>query len=153
MRRFQIVGGYLTGAATKWYDSVKHLVTAWKGLFGFESIFLGKFALATRRNTWYMKYKVCKQAGRTIDAYSIKFKQLWWKIDPQRVMPMESVLADYLFGLNPNIAMLVYGLAPLTIDDPIDKAKKVELGQMSASNALQANVRLQQLEHQNLLLN
>ena|ERR1044071_106452 len=39
----------------------------------------------------------------------------------------------------------------LTIDDAIDKAKKVELRQMSASNALQANVRLQQLEQQNFL--
>ena len=28
MRRFQIVGGYLTGAAAKWYDTVKHMVTA-----------------------------------------------------------------------------------------------------------------------------
>jgi len=58
-------------------------------------------------------------------------------------MPMESVLADYLLGLDSNIAMLMYKLALLTIDDAIDKAKKVELGQMSASNALQANVRLQ----------
>ena len=60
MRRFQIVGGYLTGAAAKWYDTVKHLVTAGEGPFGFEFIFLGKFASATRRNTWYMKYKSCK---------------------------------------------------------------------------------------------
>ena len=44
------------------------------------------------------------------------------------MMPMESVLADYLSELDPNIAMLVYELAPLTIDDTIDKAKKVELG-------------------------
>src|ERR1043165_785014 len=69
------------------------------------------------------------------------------------MMPIESVLADYLSGLDPNIAMLVYGLAPLTIEDAIDKAKKVELEQMSASNALQANIRLQQLEQQNFLLN
>src|ERR1044072_9184100 len=69
------------------------------------------------------------------------------------MMPMESVLADYLSGLDPNIAMLVYELAPLTIDNAIDKAKKVELGQTSASNTLQANVRLQQLEQQNFLLN
>src|ERR1044071_1042136 len=69
------------------------------------------------------------------------------------MMPVESVLANYLLGLDPNITMLVYGLAPLIIDDAIDKAKKVELGQMSASNALQANVRLQQLEQQNFLLN
>ena len=52
------------------------------------------------------------------------------------MMPMESVLADYLSGLDPNIAMLVYGLASLTIDDAIDKTKKVELGQMNASNML-----------------
>src|ERR1043165_1337861 len=69
------------------------------------------------------------------------------------MMPMESVLADYLSGLDSNIAMLVYGLAPLTVDDAIDKAKKVELGQISVSNALQTNVRLQQLEQQNFLLN
>ena len=77
MRQFQIVGGYLMGVAVKWYDTVKHLVTAWEGPFGFESIFLGKFASETRRNTWYIKYKACKQAGRTIDEYSIEFQQLW----------------------------------------------------------------------------
>ena len=152
-RRLQIVGGYLTGAAVKWYDSVKTLLGAWNGPFGFENVFLSKFASATRRNTWYMKYKACRQAGRTVDEYSIDFQQLWWKIDPQRAMPNESVLADYLSGLDPNIAMLVYGLAPLTVDDTIDKMKKVELGQMNASNIIQANIRLQQLEQQNFLLN
>jgi len=55
-------------------------------------------------------------------------------------MPNESTLADYLLGLDLNIIMLVYGLAPLTIDDAIDKAKKVELEQMNASNSIQANI-------------
>ena len=61
-------------------------------------------------------------------------------------MPNESTLADYLSGLDSNIVMLVYGLAPLTIDDTIDKIKKVELGQMNVFNSIQANIRLQQLE-------
>ena len=60
MRRYQIIGGYLTGAAAKWYDTVKNLITTWNGAFGFENAFLGKFASVTRRNTWYMKYKTCK---------------------------------------------------------------------------------------------
>src|SRR5688572_13876733 len=128
-------------------------MNAWIGPFGFEQAFLGKFASATRRNTWYMKYKTCKQAGRTVDDYSIEFQQLWWKIDSQRAMPMESVLADYLSGLDPNVAMLVYGLAPLTLDDAIDKAKKVELGQMNASANIQQNARIQLLEQQNFILN
>ena len=100
-----------------------------------------------------MKYKACKQAGRTVDEYSIEFQQLWWKIDPQRAMPIESVLADYLAGLDPNVAMLVYGLAPLTLDDAIDKAKKVELGQLNATATLQTNARIHQLEQQNFILN
>ena len=73
---------------------------------------------------------------RTVDEYSIKFQQLWWKIDSQRAMPNESVLANYLSGLDPNIAMLVYRLAPLTVGDVIDKAKKVELGQINTSNSI-----------------
>src|SRR5688500_2044741 len=68
-------------------------------------------------------------------------------------MPMKSVLADYLSGLDPNVVMLVYGLAPLTLDDAIDKAKKVELGQMNASVNIQQNARIQLLEQQNFILN
>ena len=51
-------------------------------------------------------------------------------------MPNESILVDYLSGLNPNIAILVYELASLTVDDAINKAKKVKLGQMNASNSI-----------------
>ena len=61
-------------------------------------------------------------------------------------MPNKSILANYFSGLDPNIAMLVYGLVLLIIEDAIDKAKKVELGQMNAFNSIQANIRLQQLE-------
>ena len=48
-------------------------MTSWNETFGFKIAFLGKFASATRRNIWYMKYKVCKQARRTVDKYSIEF--------------------------------------------------------------------------------
>jgi len=61
-------------------------------------------------------------------------------------MPNESTLADYLLRLDPNIVILVYELAPLTVDDIIDKVKKVELGQINMFNTIQANIRLQQLE-------
>ena len=68
-------------------------------------------------------------------------------------MSNESILVNYLIELDLNIAILVYGLASLIINDVIDKAKKVELGQMNVSNSIQANIRLQQLEQQNFLLN
>ena len=46
-RRFQIIGGYLTEVAAKWYDEIKPIVMAWKGSFGFKAMFLEKFVSAT----------------------------------------------------------------------------------------------------------
>src|SRR6266540_1057192 len=77
-RRFQIIGGYLVGAAARWYDEVKGWIGSWEG---FQQAFLQKFALPARKNTWYLKYKNCKQAGRTIDAYALEFQANWRKVD------------------------------------------------------------------------
>ncbi len=70
-RRFQIIGGYLVRAAARWYDEVKGWIGSWRG---FQQAFLIKFASPARKNTWYLKYKNCKQAGRTIDAYALEFQ-------------------------------------------------------------------------------
>src|SRR6266540_3728481 len=75
-RRFQIIGGYLIGAAARWYDEIKTFITSW-GYF--QHVFLTKFASPARKNTWYLKYKSCKQAGRTIDEYAIDFQANWRK--------------------------------------------------------------------------
>ncbi len=69
-RRFQIIREYLVGAAARWYDEIKTFITSW-GYF--QHVFLIKFASLARKNTWYLKYKSCKQAGRTIDEYAIDF--------------------------------------------------------------------------------
>src|SRR6266498_293358 len=70
-RRFQIIGGYLVGATARWYDKVKGWIGSWGG---FQQAFLQKFASPARKNTWYLKYKNCKQAGRTIDTYALEFQ-------------------------------------------------------------------------------
>jgi hypothetical protein len=51
-------------------------------------------------------------------------------------MPVESVLADFFAELNPNISMIIYGLEPVTLDDVINKAKKMELKQKNTSVVL-----------------
>ncbi len=43
--------------------------------------FLQKFASSARKNTWYLNYKNCKQAGRSIDDYANEFQANWRKID------------------------------------------------------------------------
>ncbi len=47
-RRFQIIGGYLVGAAARWYDEIKTFITSW-GYF--QHVFLIKFASPARKNT------------------------------------------------------------------------------------------------------
>ena len=89
-----------------------------------------KFASPARKNTWYFKYKNCKQAGRTIDAYALEFQANWRKVDKRGMMPSDSVLADFMSGLDPQISVMLYGLALVSLDEAIMKAKKNAAGTM-----------------------
>ena len=44
------------------------------------------------------------------------------------MMLADSVLADFMLGLDPNISMLLYGLALISLDEAIMKAKMIEMG-------------------------
>ncbi len=52
------------------------------------------------------------------------------------MMPADSISADFMSGLDPNISMLLYGLAPTNLDEIIIKAKMIEMGQKNASRAI-----------------
>src|SRR6266540_1725362 len=67
-------------------------------------------------------------------------------------MPADSVLADFMSGLDPNISMLLYGLALTNLDETIMKAKMIEMGQKNASGAIQVNAKMTQLETENQIL-
>ena len=138
-RRFQIIGGYLVGAAARWYDEVKGWIGSWGG---FQQAFLQKFASPARKNTWYLKYKNCKQAGRTIDAYALEFQANWRKVDQRGMMPADSVLADFMSGLDSQISVMLYGLAPASLDEAIMKAKMIEMGQRNAAGSMQFNAKV-----------
>ena len=43
-------------------------------------------------------------------------------------MLADSILADFIFGLDPNISMLLYELASTNLDEAIIKAKMIEMG-------------------------
>ena len=44
------------------------------------------------------------------------------------MMSAKSVLADFMSGLDPNISIILYGLAPKSLDEAIRKAKMIEMG-------------------------
>ncbi len=43
-------------------------------------------------------------------------------------MPADSILADFMSRLDPQISVILYGLAPMILDEAIMKAKMVEMG-------------------------
>ena len=67
-------------------------------------------------------------------------------------MLVDSILADFISGLDPNILMLLYGLAPTNLDEAIMKAKMIEMEQKNALGAIQVNVKMMQLETENQVL-
>ncbi len=52
------------------------------------------------------------------------------------MMPTDSVLADFIFGLDLNILILLYGLTLINLDEVIIKAKIIEMGQKNASRTI-----------------
>ena len=68
------------------------------------------------------------------------------------MMSADSILADFISGLDPNISMLLYGLAPTNLDEAIMKAKMIKIGQKNASEAIQVNAKMMQLEMKNQVL-
>ena len=79
---------------------------------------------------------------RTIDEYAINFQANWRKIDKQRMMLVDSVLADFMSRLDLNISMLLYRLALTNLNEVIIKAKMIEIGQKNVLGAIQVNVKI-----------
>ncbi len=52
------------------------------------------------------------------------------------MMPVNSVLADFMSALDSNILMLLYGLVLTNLDEVIIKAKMIEMGQKNALGAI-----------------
>ncbi len=64
----------------------------------------------------------------------------------------DSILADFMFGLDPNISMLLYRLASINLDEAIMKAKMIEMEQKNALGIIQINIKMMQLETENQIL-
>src|SRR6266511_3563721 len=68
------------------------------------------------------------------------------------MMPPDSILADFMSGLDLQISVMLYGLALASLDEAIMKAKMIEMGQKNIAGTMQFNAKLVQLEQENALL-
>ncbi len=67
-------------------------------------------------------------------------------------MLADSILADFMSGLDPNISMLLYRLTLTNLDEAIMKVKMIKIEQKNALGAIQVNVKITQLETENQVL-
>ena len=81
-----------------------------------------------------------------MDVYALKFQANWQKVDQRGMMSADSVLADFMFELDPQISVMLYGLTPTTLDEANMKAKMIEMEQKNATGTVQFNVKIAQLE-------
>ncbi len=68
------------------------------------------------------------------------------------MMPADSILADFISGLDLNISILLYGLALTNLDEAIMKVKIIEMRQKNASRVIQVNAKMTQLKTENQVL-
>jgi len=61
-------------------------------------------------------------------------------------MLAESILANFISGLNPNISIMLYELVSRNLNEAIRKAKMIEMGQRNILGAVQYNTKMAQLE-------
>ncbi len=58
------------------------------------------------------------------------------------MISLDSVLVNFISGLDPNILMFLYELFLTNLDKAIIKAKMIEMGQKNVSRTLQINAKM-----------
>src|SRR5581483_2784958 len=110
-------------------------ITVWEDqnpLIALKDRMKEKFAPETKQNKWYHELMTTRQmATESVDDYSLRFKRLLRKVNPDAnapVVPAGLQVRMYLFGLSPALTPLVATNNPANLDAAIDRARLVEAG-------------------------
>ena len=97
--------------------------------FNLKEGLIERFASVVIKNTQYADYLNCNQGlTETIEGYTNQFKKLFKQVDPNVTTPVANVICQYMVGINPSIAPLVYVRGPVTLQAVVDIAKSIEAG-------------------------
>src|SRR6266508_5991555 len=98
------------------------------------------------KDVWYGDYLNCRQGmTESVEEYGNCFKKLQKKVDPNNGTPAANTIWQFLSGLNPTIALIVYASGPENLNAAVEAAKSIEAGykitqrnvQQQSNNALQ----------------
>ena len=112
---------------------------------------IARFASDSIKDVWYDDYLNCRQGiTESVEEYGNRFKKLQKKVDPNNGIPVANMIRQFLSGLNPTIALIVYASTPGNLNAAVDAAKSIEAGYKITQRNVQqqSNHALQQLAPQ-----
>jgi len=122
--RKEMVGNYLKGTASDWYEESKVTITSWYGndANSFETRFKNAMITDIRKEKWNQELENIRQSG-TIEDYERKFKELLGKADSGNTYVENKKVNLFIRGLEDEIRKAVRLSFPADLNTEISRAK------------------------------
>jgi len=129
-RIYTIVAAYLRGATTDYYEEEKTNINGWSegnAANNLRDLLIAQFASDSTKDVWYGDYLNCRQGiTESVEEYGNRFKKLQKKVDLNNGMSAANTIWQFLSGLNPTIAPIVYVSRPENLATTVEIAKNIE---------------------------
>src|SRR6266508_4084299 len=107
-----IIAAYLKEVIADYYEEERANVNGWAGgnaANNLKDLLIVRFASDSAKDVWYGDYLNCRQGiTDSVEEYGNRFKRLQKKVDPKNGTPAANTIQQFLSGLNPTIAPIVY---------------------------------------------
>src|SRR6266498_1209965 len=125
-----IIAAYLRGAAADYYEEEKTNINGWLGgnaANNLRDLLVDRFVSDSTKDVWYGDYLNCRQGiTELVEEYGNRFKKLQKKVDSNNGTPAANTIRQFLSGLNPTIALIVYASGPKNLNAAVETAKSIE---------------------------
>jgi hypothetical protein len=138
-RRLEILPAYLKGIAHTWWMEVHENIQQWdiphddennddeEREQSFVYRFRQKWCTPHQKSRWMNQLRQrIQKPGETVDEYEDAIIQLYQRVDPDFVYPMEDRTRQFIIGLRDEIREQVEIACPTTMEEAINKARAVE---------------------------
>ena len=113
-----------------------------------RNLLVARFASDSTKDVWYGDYLNCRQGIiESVEEYGNCFKKLQKKVDPNNGTLAANTIRQFLSGLNPTIALIVYASTSGNLNAAVEAAKSIEAGYKITQRNVQqqSNLVLQQV--------
>ncbi len=129
---YTIVVAYLKGAAANYYEEKCANINVWtngNASNNLKDLLMAQFTSNSTKNIWYSDYLNCQQGTmESVKEYSNRFKKLQKKVNLNNGTPAANTIRQFLSGLNPVIALMVYASGPENLTAAVEIVKSIKAG-------------------------